>query len=88
MSKSTRFQPGNTGRPKGAKNKTTAEMRDAARALVDDPAYRSELKARLLAGKLAPAMEALLWHYAWGKPKETVDLVAPEAQTFTLKIGE
>jgi hypothetical protein len=29
---------------------------------VDDPEYRARLKARLLAGTLAPGLECLLWH--------------------------
>lgn len=61
------------GRPKGAKNKTTAEVRAAAEKLVSDPEYRKELKTRLREGK-APHMETLLWHYAYGKPAEQVEV--------------
>ena len=68
------FAPGNPGRPKGAQNKTTREVRDIARRLVDAPAYRKSLMARLQAGKLAPAMETLLWHYARGKPSDHVEV--------------
>ena len=64
--------PGGPGRPKGALNHTTREVRNAARAIVDDPIYRMNLQARLLEGK-APHMETLLWHYAYGKPKETIE---------------
>ena len=32
-------------------------------------------KKRLIAGKLAPAVECMLWVYAKGKPKETVERV-------------
>jgi hypothetical protein len=59
------------GRPKGSQNKTTNEVRDAARAIVDDPEYREMLRVRVRVG-MAPHMETLLWHYAYGKPKETV----------------
>lgn len=59
------------GRPKGTPNKATAEAKEACSALVDDPAYRKKLKERLLSGKLAPAVELMLWYYAKGKPKET-----------------
>ena len=58
------------GRPKGAKNKTTIEVREAARLLVESPEYRASLESRLNKGS-APHMETLLWHYAFGKPKET-----------------
>ena len=63
------------GRPKGGLNKTTIEVRNAARALVEDPSYRAELSKRLIAGT-APHMETLLWHHAYGKPKDVVEVVA------------
>lgn len=61
------------GRPKGGLNKTTVEVRNLARAIVDDPNYRESLVMRLKQGT-APQMETLLWHYAYGKPKETVEV--------------
>lgn len=61
------------GRPKGGLNRTTKEIRDLARNLLDDPDYKASLRTRLLAG-VAPHIETLLWHYAYGKPKETVEL--------------
>lgn len=65
------------GRPPGVPNKATLEAKEACSGLVDDPAYRKRLRRRLLAGKLAPAVETMLWHYAKGKPKETVGLEGP-----------
>lgn len=64
------------GRPKGVLNKVTVEVRDFARAVVEEPAYVEALKRRLTSGK-APHMETLLFHYAYGKPKEQVELSAP-----------
>ena len=69
-----------SGRPKGAPNKATVEVKEACQDFVADPVYRARLKGRLIAGKLAPAVECMLWHYAYGKPTEerphrhTVDL--------------
>lgn len=60
------------GRPKGSLNKATREIKDIASGLLSDPAYVTSLKRRLTSGK-APHMETLLHHYAYGKPKETVD---------------
>lgn len=57
------------GRPKGAKNKTTAEIRAVAKALVEDRIYVAHLRKRLVDGK-APHMETLLFQYAYGKPKD------------------
>ncbi len=61
------------GRRKGTSNKVTAEAKAVCAAIVDDPTYRKKLIARAKAGELAPAIEAMLWHYAYGKPKEQVE---------------
>jgi len=81
-----------TGRPRGVPNKATFEVKTACAQLVEDPVYRARFRARLLAGKLPPALEAMTWHYAFGKPteehehKHTVDLAELIAGKF--KEGE
>ena len=60
-----------SGRRKGTPNKATVEIRQLARDLVDDAAYRDALRTRLINGT-AGAMEPMLWAYAYGKPKDTV----------------
>jgi len=60
---------GSSGRPPGALNKATREMRDVARAILERPEYLASLQRRLDAGK-APHMEILLHHYGYGKPKD------------------
>ncbi len=62
------------GRRKGTQNKATLEAKHAAAELVDDPEYRAGLRARLLAGTLAPALETMLWYYAKGKPREQAEI--------------
>jgi hypothetical protein len=64
------------GRPPGVPNKVTAEAKAACNELVDDLRYRAALKKRLIAGKLAPALETMLWYYAKGKPKERIEFGA------------
>lgn len=61
------------GRIKGTPNKTTTDIAQCCRDLVDDVKYRASLKTRLDSGQLAPALESMLWHYAHGKPKEHVE---------------
>ena len=62
------------GRRAGTPNKATLKIRDAARRLLKDPAYLRSVRERLLEGK-APQLEVLLHHYAYGKPKDTVEQV-------------
>jgi hypothetical protein len=65
------------GRPKGVPNKLTIEVRELARNIVNNDAYLERLKVRIDRGS-APHMETLLWHYAWGKPKETLEMAGVE----------
>ena len=69
------------GRRKGTPNKATAEAKEFCNSLVDDPRYQARLRLRLLAGKLPPAIESMLWHYAKGKPKEQIGIDGPQAVT-------
>lgn len=64
------------GRPKGVPNKATVEIRETARRLLADPEYQRLLVERLRTGQ-APTIEALLYHYAHGKPKETIEHQVP-----------
>lgn len=77
---------GSPGRPKGVPNKVTTEAREAANALVDDPVYREKLLKDLRERRLAPAIEAMLWYYAKGKPKETIEHQGDVVATFTIKL--
>lgn len=63
------------GKPKGP-NKTTVEIRAVARALLEDPDYQAALKVRLALGTAGP-VEPLLYHYGYGKPKDTLELTRP-----------
>jgi hypothetical protein len=65
------------GRKKGTQNKVTVEVRAAAEALVDDPVYRVKLARDLRRRKVAPPVEQMLWHYAYGKPKEVIQHTEP-----------
>src|SRR5215813_7124901 len=81
------------GRPKtggqrpGSLNRVTIAVRDAARQLVEDPAYRAALRARLIRGR-APEIEKTLWHYAYGKPPSFAEMPppAPPRPTYDLSV--
>lgn len=62
------------GRPKGIPNKASGEVKILARDLLSDPIYLANLRKRLRSGKIAPAVETTLYHYAFGKPSENVTL--------------
>jgi hypothetical protein len=65
------------GRPPGRENNTTLEGRAICQKIVDDPTYRRNLRQRMLDGT-AGQMEVLCWYYAYGKPKETLDVTKTE----------
>lgn len=62
------------GRQKGTPNKATAEVRALCEGLLKDPAYKAGLVKRLQTGEIAPHVEILLWHYAYGKPTEHIEV--------------
>jgi hypothetical protein len=60
-------------RPGGVPNKATLEAKQACAEIVDDPHYRVMLIEWARTGALPPAVETMLWYYAKGKPKETIE---------------
>ena len=67
---------GGPGRPKGLPNKVTRDIAAFARSVLEDKEYVRKLVVRLNQGK-APAVEAKLYEYGYGRPKETVELTGP-----------
>ena len=62
------------GRKKGTPNKLNGAIASRCRALIEDPAYQETFAKRFLTGRLPPVLEAMAWHYAYGKPSETMTL--------------
>jgi hypothetical protein len=81
-------QPG-PGRPKGALNYATREIKEFWHGYFSSQEYREEAKKRILSGS-APTLELYLLQLIYGKPREQVDLnisQGPEDLS-SLSIGE
>jgi hypothetical protein len=75
------------GRIAGTPNKVTAEAKSIAQLILCSLDYRDSVQARVKEGNLPPAVECMLWHYAYGKPRETM-LVEGEMPPFRLVIDD
>lgn len=73
-----KWKPGESGnpagRPAGSLNKVRRDIRALALRLVSDELYVNKLRVRLLSGRLAPALELALLHYAHGKPPDRLQV--------------
>lgn len=62
------------GRPPGAPNRRTKVARERALELLEHPDYKLSLLRRIQTDTLAPLMERSLWEYAYGPPKQRVEI--------------
>lgn len=67
---------GSPGRPKGARSERSKTIEAMARAFLEGREYQASLKKRLISGA-SPQVEILLYHYAYGKPVDRLELVGP-----------
>ena len=74
MGKFTPNHPKLGGRARGTPNKRTVYGREFAERLCKDSDYLASVEARAKAGKLPPGVEVMLWYYAHGKPRESLEL--------------
>jgi hypothetical protein len=65
--------PRKYGRPLGSINITKTIAGQRAREILESPEYTKTLLDRAKAGTLGP-MEQVLWHYAYGKPTENINM--------------
>jgi hypothetical protein len=69
--------PKTGGRKKGVVNKVTREVRDWARALFEDPQVQAKTLSMMQDMTIPSGIYNELLHYAYGKPKEMVELSGP-----------
>jgi hypothetical protein len=84
-------QSGNPkGRPRGARNRATLSAKVFAESVLHDPAVQARILDDARRGRLAPQVLTLLMAYAWGKPKEHIELQAIEELRITItdEIGD
>jgi hypothetical protein len=81
------FKKGEGGRKPGTKNKVTQEIRLFCRELLETQEYRDYFKHRLLVGQLPPALESMVWHYAYDKPIERQEHSGPEGGDLVIRWG-
>lgn len=67
---------------------TKAEGQAFARGLLTSEDYRNQLKLRIKNGTLQPAVEVMLWHYAYGKPTENININQAEQQFESMTTDE
>lgn len=73
----TAFKPGHPklgGRAKGQPNHATVEVREWARAVLEDPQVKARTLTLARAGRLPPAITIELFNRAYGKAKDSTDL--------------
>jgi hypothetical protein len=76
------------GRDHGAKKRYANRVKFVAERLLNDQVYRENLLKRLREGS-APQIEVLLYYYAYGKPRERVEVDAPLTLPFVIMfLGE
>ena len=62
------------GRAKGTLNKATLLARTRAREILESDEYKLYFERRLQDDTLAPGVESMLWHYAYGKPTDKLEI--------------
>jgi len=72
------------GRPKGAVNKASLEIKQLARTLIEDPVGWNRMVTDYRRGKLNAAVVTRLMEYGYGKPKDTVALENPDGSALSL----
>jgi len=76
------------GRKPGTPNKISVEVKTLVSQLVNDVAYQHRLRHDFRRRKVHPTIEALIWTYHLGKPRQTIDVNANVDIEVTQRIEE
>jgi hypothetical protein len=71
-------------------NKATREVKALAQSILEDPLVQQRMLLDARRGRLAPPVVTLLFAYAYGKPKDRIELEVTEELRITITddIGE
>jgi hypothetical protein len=69
-------RPANSGRAKGVPNRISVEVKQLVAQLVNDVAYQHKLRDDFRRRKVHPTVEAMIWSYHLGKPRQTIEMNA------------
>jgi hypothetical protein len=69
-------RPPNSGRVRGTPNRISVEVKTLVAQLMTDVAYQHKLRDDFRRRKVHPTIEALIWTYHLGKPRQTIDVMA------------
>ena len=67
-------RPPTAGRRAGTPNKRTATVQAYAREILEHPKVQARHLREAIDGTISPALEQLLFHYAYGRPVEKIDV--------------
>lgn len=76
------------GRLPGTRNKIPREVRKLCLELLEDAKYKATFLESWQERKVSPQIEAMIWAYAHGKPKETIELKTKDQAPFMALINQ
>ena len=87
MARFVKGQKGGPGRPKGRRSDVALAAQELADRILSSPEYIASLEARAKEGRLAPAVEQMLWHYRSGKPADKVEVTGADQGPLQVVFG-